>query len=127
MHHPGLVGRWELATDAVATRPSAALRNVIATSERDFPIIAIVVDVPVDDLLIVVFGFFIKITGCLLLARRSQATTLLSVATKLTVAGNMNTRDSLCNGWYINRYTVPRFQINTCKKHAFSDRRSWLV
>jgi hypothetical protein len=55
---PGLVavvGRWELATDAVATRPSAALRNVIATNERDFPIIAVVVDV----LLIVVFGFFI--------------------------------------------------------------------
>jgi uncharacterized membrane protein YdfJ with MMPL/SSD domain len=76
---PGLVavvGRWELATDVVATRPSAALRNVIATSERDFPIITAVIDVPVDVLLIVVFGFFINITGRLLWARCSQATTL---------------------------------------------------
>jgi hypothetical protein len=67
---PGLVavvGRWELATDAVATRPSAALRNVIATSERDFPIIAVVVDV----LLVVVLDFFIEITGCLLWVRHS--------------------------------------------------------
>jgi hypothetical protein len=98
---PGLVavvGRWELATDAVVTRPSAALRNVIAISERDFPIIAVVIDIPVDVLLIVVFVFFIKITACLLLARRLQVTTLLSVATKLTVAGTMNTGDCLCNG-----------------------------
>ena len=98
---PGLVavvGRWELATDAVATRPSAALTNVIASSERVFPIIAVPVAVPVAVLLIVVFGFFIKITGCLLLARRLQATTLLSVATKLTVTGNMNTSDSLRYG-----------------------------
>ena len=98
-----VVGRWELATDAVETKPSVAPRNVIASSERDFPFIAIVEDV----VLIGVFSFFIEITAWLLMTLHWQAAPLSFVATNITSVSHMSASDSPCNGFYINRYTAP--------------------